>query len=534
MSSVANAPDSTNIPIEQLAQEARKDEKKSIFPPVPIAVLITFIVLVALGAVAAPLGAILGTTSQNSVNTLSNTVINQAADLIFVQVQDKLLQPKRMLQVLLQDNTLERAMLTNFNNLRNETALYTLMNNMILTEDFLSGVSCVTYPNIFGRSPDGPYGPNLTFVSGYRLDGEIWSFWMDWSTNGILLKALYNPDSGNWDKGVTAAYNFPWNFVLLNTAFTQYMFTNPNLTTPWYSWTYNYGVAVASVSQLRKIPRISQRVPSLSCSFGFETEAATGKLFRDLKVTPNSKLFMIEAISESMLGNSVPNTLYWVNETDPLKTVTQWNVSTTNDTLVRSIGSQIKSFYGGSFTGIPRKNSSNLIEITVNGERWFANTVNPSPHPLLTIFQRFLNEPDNWLLIVAIPRKDFFGDIDEANRRVIAICVSVAIVGVALVAVISYLALLPLSKLIKAMESLTKLDFSALEGNILNDRSNVLEVRKLQITFAIMCKAFASGIRKNKALVTGNAGTKTSSHVPSTVNTSQGFLTQTGTQPSKD
>ncbi|KAJ3095724.1 hypothetical protein HDU96_001065 [Phlyctochytrium bullatum] len=512
-----NAPDSTNIPIEQLAQEARKDEKKSIFPPVPIAVLITFIVLMALGAVAAPLGAILGTTSQNSINTLSNTVINQAADLIFVQVQDKLLQPKRMLQVLIQDNTLERAMLTNFNNLRNESALYTLMNNMIDTEAFLSGVSCVTYPNIFGRSPNGPFGPNMTFVSSYKVSGQIWALWMDWSTNGFLMQGLYNSATGNWDRNFSMAYDFPWNFVLLNTAFTQYMFTNPNLTTPWYSWTYNYGVAIASVSQLRTIPRVSQRFPSLSCSFGFETEAATGKLFRDLKVTSNSKLFMIEANSESMLGNSVPNSLYWVNETDPLKTVTQWNVSTTNDTLVRSISSQIKSFYGGSFSGIPRRNTSNLIEITVNGERWFANT-------------RFLNEPENWLLIVAIPRKDFFGEIDEANRRVIAICVSVAIVGVALVAAISYLALLPLSKLMKAMESLTKLDFSALEGNILNDRSNVLEVRKLQITFAIMCKAFASGIRKNKALVTGNAVAKTSSHgVPSTMNTSQGYVTQTGT-----
>ncbi|KAJ3096874.1 hypothetical protein HDU97_005472 [Phlyctochytrium planicorne] len=494
--------DSTNIPIEQLAAEAKKEEKKQLLPPVPIAVLITAIVLVALGAVAAPLGAILGLTSQNTIDNLSGSVLQQALDLIFVQVQEALLQPKRMLSVLMDDKGLENAMLTNFRNLQNETGLYFLMYNMIMTSSFLSGVSCVTYPNLFGKSPDGPFGPNTTFASVYRLaGGGNTALWTDWTTNGMLYQATYNPTTNKYDKDFKVPYPFPWNYVLVNTAFYQYMFSNASFRDPWYSWTYNGGVAISSVSQMKFYDSISTQHPSFSCSFGFENEAAMGTLFTQLKVTPNTKLFMIDSVTESLLANSVPSTLFSVNWTDPLQSVTQFTVSTTNDTNVKNIGLKIRDMYGGKFTRIPVQKTTINIQTDVNGEKYL-------------ISLRFLNEPSNWLLIVAIPRSDFFGDIDAASKKVIAICVSIAVLGIALIALVSFFALRPLSKLSSAMESLTKLDFSALEGgNLLTERSSVLEIRKLQLTFAIMCKAFASGIRKNKALVGGGTtGGAKSSH----------------------
>ncbi|KAJ3214799.1 hypothetical protein HDU67_001185 [Dinochytrium kinnereticum] len=478
--------DSVSIPVDQLAAEARKDEKKSIFPPVPIAVLITFIVLVALGAVAAPLGAILGTTSQSSIDSLSGTVLSQSVDLVFVQVQDKILQPRRMMSVLMDDKTVENAMLNNFNNLVNETALYFMMYKMTMSSSFLSGVSCVTYPNLFGRSPPGPFGPNSTFVSAYRLQGGAnIALWADWSTGGFLVQSPYNPATNRYDLNITVPYAFPWNVVLLNTAFYNYMFTNP----------IEPGVAISSVSQMKFIDRVSTSHPAYSCSFGFENEGAMGQLFKELQVTPNAKLFLFDSVSESLLANSVPYTLYSVNYTDPLKTVTQFTVSTTNDTMLRDIGEKLRSIYG-NFTRIPNKNGTTTLQTDVNGQKWYIST-------------RYLTEPSDWLLVVAIPRSDFFGEIDAASKKVIAICVSIALIGIALIALISFFSLQPLSKLSKAMESLTKLDFSALEGNILNDRSGVLEVRKLQLTFAIMCKAFASGIRKNKALVGGATGAAT-------------------------
>ncbi|KAI8841731.1 hypothetical protein BC829DRAFT_402055 [Chytridium lagenaria] len=459
--------DSTAIPIDQLAAEAKKEEQKHVLPPVPIAVLITAIVVIALGAVAAPLGAILGTSSQTSVDSLSSSVLSQAVDLVFVQVQESIYQPKRMLGVLMEDKTLENAMLTNFNNLVNETQLYFLMYNMIMSSPFLSGVSCAGG------------GANI-------------ALWADWSTNGFLVQSPYNPATKRYDLAIKRSYDFPWNVVLLNAAFYQYMMTNPNLTTPWYSWTYNFGVAIASVSQMKFIRSVKADGPVYSCSFGFETEGAMGELFKRLEVTRNTKLFLLDSVSESLLANNVPYTLYSVNYTDPLKTVTQFTVSTTNDTTLKSIGTKIRSIYG-NFTKIPNRNQTTTLQTDVDGQQWLIST-------------RYLTEPNDWLLVVAIPRSDFFGEIDAATRRVLAICISIAVIGIGFVALISFFALQPLGKLAKAMESLTKLDFSALEGNILNERSGVTEVRRLQ--------AFASGIRKNKALV-GGTTVKSSLNPPS-------------------
>ncbi|KAI8841732.1 hypothetical protein BC829DRAFT_420437 [Chytridium lagenaria] len=430
--------DSTAIPIDQLAAEAKKDEQKHILPPVPIAVLITAIVILALGAVAAPLGAILGTSSQTSIDSLSSSVLSQAVDLVFVQVQESLYQPKRMLNVLLDDKTLENAMLNNFNNLANETSLYFLMYNMIMSSPFLSGVSC----------PSRRVWTNTTFVSGYRLDGGAnIALWTDWTTNGFLYRANYNDRTNKYDLGVRPNYEFPWNVVLLNTALHVYK-------------------------------------PQSYLALG----------------TLGHTTF----VSESMLANNVPYTLYSVNYTDPYKSVTQFTVATTNDTIVRAVGSKLRSIYG-NFTKIPNRNRATTLQTDVNGQQWLIST-------------RYLTEPNDWLLIVAIPRSDFFGEIDAATRRVLAICISIAVIGIGFVALISFFALQPLGKLAKAMESLTKLDFSALEGNILNERSGVTEVRRLQTTFSIMCKAFASGIRKNKALVSGgaNTGMKSTLNPPST------------------
>ncbi|KAJ3272361.1 hypothetical protein HDU76_010932, partial [Blyttiomyces sp. JEL0837] len=106
----------------------------------------------------------------------------------------------------------------------------------------------------------------------------------------------------------------------------------------------------------------------------------------------------------------------------------------------------------------------------------------------------------------AIPRADFFAKTDEANKKAIIVAVCIGVSGLVFAGLASWLAMRPLQTLTTAMEKLTKMDFSALEGDILNDRSFMTEVRKLQSTFALMCKAFAAGIKKNKSLMGAKPG----------------------------
>ncbi|KAJ3144388.1 hypothetical protein HK101_002713 [Irineochytrium annulatum] len=126
------------------------------------------------------------------------------------------------------------------------------------------------------------------------------------------------------------------------------------------------------------------------------------------------------------------------------------------------------------------------------------------PIALVVTLIKYLKSPKEWVLVIAVPRSDFFGNIDKMNKNVLIIAICVSVGGIALTALVSFLSLRPLSVLVQAMGLLTKLDFTALEGNILEARSSIAEVRQLQVTFSTMCKAFASGLRKNKELVTGH------------------------------
>ncbi|KAI8854008.1 hypothetical protein BC829DRAFT_240308 [Chytridium lagenaria] len=159
------------------------------------------------------------------------------------------------------------------------------------------------------------------------------------------------------------------------------------------------------------------------------------------------------------------------------------------------IGKTLTNIYG-SYTKVENTGQtiSRLIDIG-DGQNWFLNT-------------RYLAQPSNWMVIVATPRSDFFAETDAATKKAVILASSVAAAGVIIAAIAAVLLMRPLYKLSRAMELLTNLDFSALEGNILRDRSFVSEVRNLQITFSTMCKAFASGIRRNRALAGGTFTSK--------------------------
>ncbi|KAJ3264112.1 hypothetical protein HDU76_012208, partial [Blyttiomyces sp. JEL0837] len=206
--------DSSNTPIADLAAEVHKEESwHARLPAVPIAVVVTTVVIASLAAVTGPVAGILTTTSQSTTNTLSSLVMNQAVDVTAIQVQDVLDQPNRLMQVLTPDTQLKNALLTNYNNLQKETYLYQLMFSMMNTTQWINGIACVTYPT--GTST---LGPNSTFISNYKLvDSNNTAMWMDWSTNGFLVEAKSTPNNGSYGWPILP-YEFPWNVVLTRTA----------------------------------------------------------------------------------------------------------------------------------------------------------------------------------------------------------------------------------------------------------------------------------------------------------------------------
>lgn len=111
-------------------------------------------------------------------------------------------------------------------------------------------------------------------------------------------------------------------------------------------------------------------------------------------------------------------------------------------------------------------------------------------------------ETDSLLVVSAIPRSDIFGKLDAARQRSIAVSVGVSVAMGVLASGIFFLLVLPLFRLARSMQVLTKLDFSQLESSgMLDERSWIWELYNVQTTFATMVRAFAGAIKKNKQMM---------------------------------
>ncbi|KAJ3177514.1 hypothetical protein HDU85_005884 [Gaertneriomyces sp. JEL0708] len=107
---------------------------------------------------------------------------------------------------------------------------------------------------------------------------------------------------------------------------------------------------------------------------------------------------------------------------------------------------------------------------------------------------------ESLLLVAAVPRSEIFGAVDAARSRSMKLSIGIAVAVAVLISCVYIAVVLPLTRLATAMETLTKLDFGTLEkSNVLESRSYIWELRKVQVTFATMVKAL------NKALAQRNA-----------------------------
>ncbi|KAJ3151848.1 hypothetical protein HDU86_005980 [Geranomyces michiganensis] len=112
----------------------------------------------------------------------------------------------------------------------------------------------------------------------------------------------------------------------------------------------------------------------------------------------------------------------------------------------------------------------------------------------------------NLVFITAIPRSDFYAGIDKGQREalILSVCITIgsAILGSAALAMM----VRPLRELTLTMQQITKFDFSAIQSGKLDHRSVVAELRRMEVVFDTMCKAFAASIRRNRDLAKGGRG----------------------------
>ncbi|KAJ3317118.1 hypothetical protein HDU76_001335 [Blyttiomyces sp. JEL0837] len=259
----------------------------------------------------------------------------------------------------------------------------------------------------------------------------------------------------------------------------------------------------SSVIESAWIPSLSTTHPIYTCSVGYKTTYPFDNLLESMGATDSTNVFLMDSLTGSLIATLTSDS----NDDDSsMGMVTPEN---TNDTFARDVGRFLKGYFGDYYL-IPNANETVSIETKIGGVPWLLN-------------YRFLDRPNTWLVVVGIPDSEFFSKTDSAKQTAIIVSSLLSAFGVSITVFCSWVAMKPLHTLTIAMEKLTKMDFTALEGDILNQRSFMLEIRRLQVTFATMCKAFASGIRRNKSLPRNSAsggGRKSTSHTRVTSNDS--------------
>ncbi|KAJ3285654.1 hypothetical protein HK104_009385 [Borealophlyctis nickersoniae] len=250
-------------------------------------------------------------------------------------------------------------------------------------------------------------------------------------------------------------------------------------------------------------------VPSHRCQAGSFVDAVLNAFLKGAVPSGGSLIFIFDSrLNGSMISSSVKGSVM------DIKGQGTYPVNLAPNLTVSQVGRFLRSTFNNDFTKMPQHSSFGVT--LEDGREWYIGTRELRPD--------YLNV---WQVVVAVPREDFFGEIDKSINKSIIIIAVLSVVGLILIGVVSFGLTLPLKTLGIRMSEVTQMKFSALEQGRLNRRSVIKEIAALEDTFHIMVKAFASGIRKNADLVGRRGPTNTNSTAASSPATnSRDYLDQ--------
>ncbi|RKO88789.1 hypothetical protein BDK51DRAFT_39837 [Blyttiomyces helicus] len=149
----------------------------------------------------------------------------------------------------------------------------------------------------------------------------------------------------------------------------------------------------------------------------------------------------------------------------------------------------------GAFLLSQFKNYSNIGTNTswsatlADGGEWYVAVAPITPDSFST-----------WAIVLAVPRNDFFSKIDQSITTSATVIIVLSLVGAMAISLFSLIFTIPLKRLLWMIGELTELNFSVLKDDQVDKRSYISEISKLEEAFAIMVKAFAVGIKKNREI----------------------------------
>ncbi|RKO83136.1 hypothetical protein BDK51DRAFT_38271 [Blyttiomyces helicus] len=234
--------------------------------------------------------------------------------------------------------------------------------------------------------------------------------------------------------------------------------------------------------------------PTHVCQTASLADVTITPYLEDSLPSPNAVITFFNAKTGQMYASSVASSLKMPNLTGT------WTLETSPNITVSQLGTFLLSRFG-SYASITE--NMTMTATLSDGKQWYIGVSPIAP-----------DNYNNWLIVVAFPRADFF-----AQRRRSGDYYVVRVVACQTTEDSDHKYRVThadeVQKYLKQYDgrpSLTRtLNHSELEDGQLEHRNIITEIGSLENSFATMVKAFAVGLKKNAELVRGTGG----SNIPS-------------------
>ncbi|KAJ3281473.1 hypothetical protein HK104_011453 [Borealophlyctis nickersoniae] len=480
----------------------------------PLAVVISVLIAMALVAVLTPMGVIFVSNAQSTANDLSQQIIIDTVQNVAKDMRTLRDRGDSLAWTAGNNEIVRRLFTTEFNDLEHIVDVASFFHTTMIRDQSLTNLMCMARTNLslLNNPPitPPPYQANITVI----VIGMVWGstppitnyshIWVDYRSNSSFRQFLNYSNPGHPLPGTKHVYENVSTFQFLPN-FQDLISANPSPgnASQYVVTLYQWMPVLLSSRNFYMPETYGPAVPPFACAAVGLFQILEDTLRRS-RPTDNSILFMYEAKSALMIiaspeGASTNLTAINLKLAGQPYGAVRYSPLNTADPGVRSLGQALVAMYG-DLTKVPMNDQQPLLaSADIDGQPWLINTLYiPAP-------------PQDWVLVVGMPRKDFFARVDEAQKRGIIVAVVVSIVGALTVSLASFFALRPLGLLAQSMKELTKFDFSSLEGGMLDQRSFIREISHLQETFSAMVNAFSVSIKKNRSLMAGGGNSSAES-----------------------
>ncbi|KAJ3129925.1 hypothetical protein HK098_007679 [Nowakowskiella sp. JEL0407] len=519
---------SEQIAIEDLAADvsSRQRHRTKRSCSVPFAVVMLFFTLVVFSSAIIPTCIIVFTAANSATNDLSAKIVNSVVINLSSQVEAMFQSVKTSTDVFTQ-NEFVRQMMSNrstgysLNDDVNKAALVTLKSNPMVER-----ITCVQRFNLTGNAP--PLVPPATgkfytlqswFFQRYGVNPNSFGVsYCDYGNNTNCFILNYDPQKKAVDqKPDVDAQGDP--------ATTQYgsitLKLNSCSSETWKPEVFFiYGLITYARCGIGADGKVSTTAP-YSCGAAFTTEYVLTQIFAKAAPTENSRVFLVSNAGRIITTN-LNATVYPViangtnpGEKDYIKT------SDFSEPIIRDIGSRISP--NGDWSNVALSQSSSNIKVAnASSDRPISKQLQLSDGNqwIVAVSKVNFGTPEDFYLVLGIPRNDFFGLVDGSIRTGITLSSVFTLMGVLIGIFVTLGILWPLRRLTNNMKLVTKFDFSMLSSGGLEEKSFFREIQVVQRTFNVMVKAFAGAIQRNRELASRKMGS-------SSANSNSGGFTPT-------